>query len=148
MKNIESVLQIKDGVTVISAEDLAALLGRKHLSILRAIDSIPSEYLRKNMFLMVGGEVFLASVGMCILGMSGRHLRVRQRIIIALFKSDANYREARWAEFYAAMPPRIVIKLLLRLDDAKMHSLALMVFKAICWFKRYDPAKTVTHTPT
>lgn len=143
MKNIESVLQIKNGVAVIAAEDLAVLLGRKLLSILRVIDAIPSEHLREGMFHMVDNEVFLTSVGVCMLDFSKRHLYMRRRIMMALHLFDAEYREARMAEFHAAMPPRIIIKLLTRLSDAGMGSLALIVFKAICWIKKYDPSKTV-----
>ncbi len=104
MRNIESSLQIKNGVAVIAAEDLAVLLGRKHLSILRSIDLLPAEYLTKDMFFMVNGEVFLTRTGVCMLDISSRHLRVRRRIMLALSVFDADYREARWAEFHAATP--------------------------------------------
>ncbi len=143
MKNIESVLQIKNCVAVIAAGDLAVLLGRKLLSVLRAIDVIPSEYLSAGMFLMINGEVFLTSAGVCMVDMSSRHLRMRRRVMMALHLFDAEYREARMAEFHAAMPPKLIIKALVRLGDFGFHKLALKLFKVVCWFKKYDPAKTV-----
>lgn len=143
MKNIESVLQIKNGVAVISAEDLAVLLGRKHLSVLRSIDLIPNEYLSKDNFFMVDDEVFLTKVGVLMLDMSRRHLRMRCRIMLALSTFDAKYREARWAEFHAAMPPKIIIKLFTWLNDVGLKQLALLLFKSICWVKGYNPEKTV-----
>lgn len=143
MKNIESALQIKNGVAVIAGEDLAVLLGRKHLSVLRAIDAIPEEYLTKDMFLMAGSEVFLTQGGVCMLDMSKRHLRMRRRIMLALSVFDADYRKARWAEFHAAMPPRAIIKLLTWLGDVGLNQPALILFKLICRVKKYDPSKTV-----
>jgi hypothetical protein len=143
MKNIESVLQIKNGVAVISDQDLAVLLGRKRLSVLRAVDAIPSEHLTKDNFFMVDDEVFLTQDGICMLDMSVRHLRMRRRIMLALSIFDADYREARWAEFHSAMPPRAIIKLLTWLGDVGLNQLALILFKLICWFKNYDPSKTV-----
>lgn len=143
MKNIESALQIKGGKAVVSAEDLAALLGRKHLSVLRAIGSIPSEYLTKDMFFMIDGEVFLTQAGICMADMSSRHLRMRRRIMLALSIFDAEYREARWSEFNAAMPPRAIIRLLTWLGDVGLNLPALLLFKLICLVKNYDPSKTV-----
>jgi len=130
-------------MAVISSEDLGALLGRKHLSVLRAIDAIPSEYLSKDMFLMTDGEVFLTQGGILMLDMSSRHLRMRRRIMLALSVFDADYREARLAEFHAAMPPRAIIKLLTWLGDVGLNQLALTMFKQICRVKKYDPSKTV-----
>jgi len=78
-----------------------------------------------------------------MLDMSARHLRMRRRIMMALSTHDAEYRETRWAEFYTAIPPRVIIKLLTRLGDAGMGSMALMVFKIICRFKKYDPSRTL-----
>jgi hypothetical protein len=143
MKNIESVLQIKNGVAVIKAEDLAVLLGRKHLSVLRAIDAIPLEYLRDDMFLMIDSEVFLTYGGVRMIDVPRRHLYVCQRIRTALLIFDAEYREARRDEFHAAMPPKLIIKFLVRIGDFGFHKLALRMFKVVCWFKKYDPAKTV-----
>lgn len=140
---IELMLQIKNGVAVISSEDLATLLGRKHLSVLRAVDAVPSDCLSKEMFFMVNGEVFLTQAGICMLEMARRHLRMRRRIMMALSIFDAEYREARWAEFHAAMPPRVVIRLLTWLGDVGLNLPALILFKLICWFKNYDPSKTV-----
>jgi len=57
--NIRSMLQIKNGLAVISAKDMAILVGRKHLSILRAIDLIPEQYLTNEMFFMIDDEVFI-----------------------------------------------------------------------------------------
>jgi hypothetical protein len=51
--NIRSMLQIKNGLAVISAKDMTILVGRKHLSILRAIDLIPEQYLRNEMFFKI-----------------------------------------------------------------------------------------------
>lgn len=141
MKKIDSTLQIRNGVAVISAEDMAILLGRKHLSVLRAIDSIPSEYLTRDMFLMIDDEIFMTSGGVCMLDMSGRHLRMRRRIMLALSIFDTDYREARWAEFHAAKPHKIIIRLLTWLNDVGLNLQALMLFKLICWFKNYDPSK-------
>lgn len=143
MKNINSTLQIKNGMAVISSADLAALLGRKHLSVLRSIDLIPSENLSKDNFFMVDDEVFLTKVGVLMLDMSRRHLRMRCSIMRALFLFDADYREARWAEFHAAMPPRAIIKLLTWLGDVGLNQPALILFRLICWFKKYDPSKTL-----
>ncbi|MDI1277293.1 hypothetical protein [Methylobacter sp.] len=143
MKKIESVLQIKGGMAVVSAEDLAVLLGRKHLSIIRAIDAIPAEYLTKDMFFVADGEVLLSQSGICMIDVSSRHLRMRRRIMLALSIFDAEYREARWAEFRAATPPRIIIKLFSWLNDAGLNPLALVLFKLICHFKKYNPSKTV-----
>lgn len=143
MKNINSTLQIKGGTAVIATEDLAALLGRKHLSVLRSIDLIPSENLSKDNFFMVDDEVFLTKVGVLMLDMSRRHLRMRCNIMRALFSFEADYREARWAEFHRAIPPKIIIRLLTWLGDAGLKPLALILFRLICWFKNYDPSKTV-----
>lgn len=143
MKHIQSLLQIKNGVAVISAEDLAILLGRKHLSVLRAIDAIPSEFLSKDMFLMAGTEVFLTQAGICMLEMARRHLRMRRRIMRALSTFDVEYRKARWVEFHNAKPPKVIIKLFAWLDNVGLKQLALMLFKLICWFQNYDPSKTV-----
>jgi hypothetical protein len=142
MKNIESVLQIRNGVAVIAAEDFAALLGRKHLSVLRAIDAIPKEHLSKDMFFMTDDEVFLTQAGICMIDMSNRHLRMRSRIMMALRIFDTDYREARWAEFHAAMPPKAIIKLLTWLGDVGLNQPALILFRLICWLKKYDPSKT------
>lgn len=143
MKNINSMLQIKNGVAVISAEDIATLLGRKRLSVLRCIDLIPSENLSKDEFFMVDDEVFLTKVGVLMLDMSRRHLRMRCSIMRALFLFDTNYRERRWSEFRAATPPRAIIKLFTWLNDAGLKWLALQLFKSICWFKGYNPEKTL-----
>lgn len=143
MKNIESMLQIKNGVAVISAEDVATLLGRKHLSVIRAVDAIQAEHLAKDMFFVADGEVFLTQIGVCMLDMSNRHLRMRSRIMMALSKFDTDYREARWAEFHAAMPPKIIIRLLTWLGEAGLNLPALILFRLICWFKNYNPSKTV-----
>lgn len=143
MKNIESVLQIKNGVGVISSEDLAVLLGRKRLSVIRAVDAIPAEHLSKDMFFMTDGEVFLTQAGICMLEMARRHLRMRCRIMRALSTFDVEYRKARWAEFRAAMPPRIIIRILTWLSDVGLNLPALILFKLICRFKNYDPSKTV-----
>lgn len=146
MKKIESVLQIKNGAAVILSEDVAVLLGRKHLSVLRSIDLIPPEYLTKDMFFMIDDEVFLTQAGICMADMSARHLRMRRRIMLALSTFDASYREARWAEFHAARPPKIIIRLLTWLSGAGLNQPALMLFKLICRFKKYDPSKTVNIT--
>lgn len=143
MKNIESVLQIKNGVAVIAAEDLAVLLGRKHLSVIRAVDAIQAEHLAKDMFFVADGEVFLTQIGVCMLDMSNRHLRMRCRIMMALSKFDTDYREARWAEFHTAMPPRAIIRLLTWLGDVGLNLPALLLFKLICLVKNYDPSKRV-----
>jgi len=95
------------------------------------------------MFLMAGTEVFLTQAGICMLEMARRHLRMRCRIMMALSAFDASYREARWSEFHSAMPPRAIIKLLAWLDNSGQKWLALLLFKCICWFKDYDPSRTV-----
>jgi len=92
---------------------------------------------------MAGGEVYLTQSGVCMLDVSKRHLRMRRRIMMALSIFDAEYREARWAEFHAAMPPRIIIKLFAWLDNVGLKQLALLLFKSICWAKGYNPEKTV-----
>lgn len=143
MKNIESVLQIRNGVAVIAAEDLAPLLGRKHLSVLRAIDAIPLEGLSQDNFFMIDGEVFLTKVGVLKLDMSRRHLKTRCLIMRALFIFETDYQKARWAEFHAAMPPKIIIRLFTWLNDVGLNLLALILFKLICKLKKYDPSKTV-----
>jgi hypothetical protein len=137
------MLQIKNGLAVISSEDLSILLGRKHLSVLRGIDLIPSENLSKDNFFMVDDEVFLTQGGVCMFDMSKRHLRMRRRIMLALSVFDADYREARWAEFHAAMPPRAIIRLLAWLGDVGLNLPALLLFRLICLVKNYDPSKTV-----
>jgi len=143
MKHVQYFLQIKNGVAVISSEDLAVLLGRKHLSVLRAIDAVPADCPSKEMFFMVNGEVFLTQSGICMIDMSARHLRMRRRIMLALSGFDANYRKERWAEFNSAMPPRAIIRLLAWLSDVGLNQPALILFRLICWFKNYDPSKTV-----
>ncbi len=143
MKNIKSVLQIKNGVAVIAAEDLAVLLGRKRLSVLRAIDAVPSEYLSKDNFSMVDVEVFITKTGVLMLDMSRRHLRMRCSIMRALFLFEEDYREARITEFKAAMPPRAIIRLLTWLDNIGLKRSALLLFTIICRLKKYDPSKTV-----
>jgi hypothetical protein len=47
--NIKQVLQIKDGIAFVSPKDMVTMLGRKHLSVLRAIDAIPRQYLTNGM---------------------------------------------------------------------------------------------------
>lgn len=143
MKHVQYFLQIKNGVAVISSEDLAVLLGRKHLAVLRAVDAIPSEYLTKDNFSMVDDEVFITKAGVLMLDMSRRHLRMRCSIMRALFLFDSDYREARWAEFHAAMPPKIVIRLLTWLGSVGLNQPALILFKSICWAKGYNPEKTI-----
>jgi len=128
-------------MAVISAEDMATLLGRKHLSVIRAIDAISSEHLDKDMFFMAGGEVFLTQSGICMADMSRRHLKMRRRIMMALSKFDANYRKERWSEFHSAMPSRAIIRLLAWLDNVGLKRLALLLFTIICQLKKYDPAK-------
>ncbi|WP_333876392.1 hypothetical protein [Methylobacter sp.] len=141
MKKIESMLQIKNGMAVIAAEDLAVLLGRNHLSVIRAIDAIPTEYLDGDMFFMAAGEVFLTQAGICMVDMSKRHLRMRRRIMMALSIFDADYRESRWVEFHAAMPPRAIIRLLAWLDNVGLKRPALLLFTIMSQLKKYDPSK-------
>lgn len=143
MKNIESVLQIRNATAVIEAEDLALLLGRKHLSVLRAIDAMPAEYLTDDSFFMVNNEVYLTKSGVLMLDMSRRHLNMRRKIMMALSIFDTDYREARRAEFVAAMPFGPIIRLLAWLDNVGLKRLALLLFKLICLLKNYDPTKTV-----
>ncbi|MDD1632661.1 MAG: hypothetical protein LUP91_10715 [Methylococcaceae bacterium] len=137
--NIKSMLQIKNGLAVISAKDMAILVGRKQLSILRAIDLIPEQYLRNEMFFMIDDEVFISANGVLMLDISRRHLLMRQRIMMALSRLDDDYKAMYWREFYAAMPPKIIIKLLIFLGDIGANSLALLLFRTICWIKGYSP---------
>ncbi len=140
--NIKSTLQIRNEKAVISSKNMAILLGRSHLSVLRAIDAIPEQYLRKDMFLIIDDEVFISADGVLMLNMSKRHLLMRQKIMMALFRYGDEYQEKSWQEFYAAMPPKIIIKLCVLLGDIGAHGIALMVFRANCWFSGYSPART------
>ena len=137
--NIESLLQIKNQTTVISAQNMATLIGRQRLSVLRAIDAIPSEYLRGGMFFMDGDELFLSAVGVCALPISRRHLLMRQKTMMALFKLDDEYQAKCLKEFEAGMPPRAIIKLCVLLGDIGAHGIALALFKIGCWFTDYKP---------
>jgi len=133
--NIKSTLQIKNEKAVISTEDMASLLGRKHLSVLRAIDAIPEEYLRDGMYFMAGGEVFISADGVLILNMSSRHLLMRRKIMMALFRFEDTYKRMRWCDFWEAMPHRKILKMILFLSDIGAHPMALMALKTCFWFK-------------
>jgi hypothetical protein len=137
--NIKSLLQIKNEMAVISSESMAILLGRKHLSILRSIDSIPTEYLRVGMFLMIDGEMFLSAVGVCALPISKRHLHMRHKIMMAMFKLDDEYQAKCRKECETGMPPRAIIKLCVLLGDIGAPGIALALFKIGCWFTGYKP---------
>lgn len=140
------MLQIKKGEAVISAEDLAILLGRKHLSVLRAIDAIPASFLRKNMFLIANGEVFLTSKGVLRLDMSKRHDDLLESIWEELSSLQRDYSAYKEAEFLAKKPPKIIIKACIQIEKLGLPAAALMVFKTACWFKGYNPARTL-NTP-
>ena len=140
--NIKQNLQVKDGIAVISSKNMATLLGRKHLSVLRAIDAIPEQYLMNGMFLMIDDEVFISADGICMLNMSKRHLLMRQKIMMALFRYGDEYQKKSWQDFHSAIPPKIIVKLILWLDNIGAHGIALMVFRANCWFRGYSPAMT------
>ncbi len=137
--NINSTIQIKNRHAVISTQDVAALLGRKHLSVLRALDAIPAEYLREGMFFMLDDEVFVSAQGVLMLHMSRRHLHVRRKIMIALFNADDVYQAEVWDEFYAAMPPKAIVKLCLWLVSIGANSLSFLVFRIAFWFSGYTP---------
>lgn len=140
------MLQIKNGAAVISAEDLAILFGRKHLSVVRAIDAIPAYCLRKNMFLITDGEVFLTSKGVLRLDMSKRHDNMCERIWEELSLLQRDYKAFREAEFLTGKPPKVIIKACIQIEKLGLPAAALMVFKTACWFKGYNPARTL-NTP-
>jgi hypothetical protein len=113
--NILSKMQIIKNRAAISAQYMAILLGRQYLSIIRAIDAIPAECLRPQMFAIMGDEVFIFAEGVLMLNMSQRHLRMRRRIMMTMFIADDDHRDQYLKAFYAAMPPKKVVKLPLSL---------------------------------
>ena len=135
--NIQSKIQIIKNRAAISAKDMAILLGRQHLSVLRAIDAIPAECLRPQMFVIVGDEVFIFAEGVLMLNMSQRHLRMRRRIMMTLFIADDDHRDHYLKAFYAAMPPKKVVKLIARLNDFGLPNLAKWALKACLWCKGF-----------
>jgi hypothetical protein len=137
--NIQSKIQIIKKHAVISAQDMAVLLGRKHLSVLRAIDAIYAEHISDGMYLMINDEVFITATGVSMLGMSRRHLLMRQRIILKLFDADDKFKAEYWEKFHAAIPPKIVVRLLSWLSDHGQNTVATMVLKICYQCKGFDP---------
>ncbi|MCX7103256.1 MAG: hypothetical protein NTX38_17680 [Methylobacter sp.] len=137
--NIQSKIQIIKNRAAISAPDMAILLGRKHLAVLRAIDAIPAAHIREGMYLMVNDEVFITATGVSMLGLSRRHLLMRHRMILKLFDADDKFKAEYWEKFHAAMPPKIVVRLLSWLNNHRQTTVATMVLKICYRSKGFDP---------
>ncbi len=137
--NVQSKIQIVKNRAVISAQDIAVLLGRKHLSVLRAIDAIPSEHLRDGMYLIINGEVFITATGISMLNISRKHLGMRFKIMNHLFNTNETYRAEYLHAFHTAKPPIPVLLLLLWLNKHIWTCAAVMLLKIIYRYKGFNP---------
>jgi len=137
--HIAQTIQIKRQRAVISVQNIATLLGRKPLSVLRAIDAIPARCLRESMFIMRDDEIFISGDGILMLDMSKRHSLMMFKIMTALLAFDDAYQAEAWAEFHAGMPHKSIVKLCMFLVNIGANPLGLLVFRIACWFTGYAP---------
>lgn len=144
--SITEKLQIKNSTVVVSATNLAQLIGRKPLSVLRSIDAIPEHCLREGMFILDKGEVFLSSTGICMLNMSRRHLDMRMKVMLAMGKFEDAYKAKCWKAFYGAMPSLPVLKLITFLYKIRMDFVAYPIYRFHCWKVGYDPRKVANQS--
>ena len=98
------------------------------------------------MFFMIDDDVFISGNGVLMLDISRRHLLMRQRIMMALSRFEDDYQAMYRREFYAAMPPKIIINRLIFLGNIGADSLALQLFRTICRIKGYSPKERLNVT--
>lgn len=137
--HIAQTIQFKRQRAVISVQNIATLLGREPVSVLRAIDAIPARCLRESMFILRDDEIFISGDGILMLDMSKRHSLMMFKIMTALLAFDDAYQAEAWAEFHAGMPPHKVIKVIMFLHNMGAKTLALAIFRIACFFTGYAP---------
>jgi hypothetical protein len=142
--NIKSKIQIVKNQVVISATDLAALINRKPLSVLRAIDAIPAKCLRKDMFVMIGKEVYLLPLGVMLLYLNDRHWRMLLKIERELKDTEHRFYTYYMNRFHAALPPKPVLKVLTWLSSHEHTTAGVLLLRLCYWVKGFDCIMT-TH---